>query len=189
MEQTIGETRMFAGTFAPSGWAFCEGQLLAISQHDALFAVLGTIYGGDGRTTFGLPDLRGRLPFGVGTGQGLPPVIQGRKFGSTEATLTTNNLPSHGHTGGIGAFNPLASTQNGAQPSPEGRYMAGSDADGSGELIYTQTIQTPVNLGVQKFPVTINNAGAPAPEGVSNEQPTLPVNYIISLIGIFPTRS
>ena len=97
-EPFIGEIRMFAGSFAPRGWALCDGQLLAVSQNDALFSLLGTIYGGDGRTTFGLPDMRGRIPIHFGSGPGLTPRTLGNKFGSEHETLITNQLPSHSHT-------------------------------------------------------------------------------------------
>ncbi|MBD3756388.1 MAG: phage tail protein, partial [Gammaproteobacteria bacterium] len=96
-EPFVGEIRMFAGNFAPRGWAFCDGQLLAVSQNDALFSLLGTIYGGDGRTTFGLPDMRGRIPVHQGSGPGLSPRRLGSKSGAETETLTVNQMPSHTH--------------------------------------------------------------------------------------------
>ena len=96
-EPFVGEVRMFAGNFAPRGWAFCDGQLLAVSQNDALFSLLGTIYGGDGRTTFGLPDMRGRVAIHAGSGPGLSPRRLGAKAGSEKETLTVNQMPSHTH--------------------------------------------------------------------------------------------
>lgn len=96
-EPYVGEIRMFAGTFAPRGWAYCDGQLLAVSQNDVLFSLLGTIYGGDGRTTFGLPDLRSRIPLHQGIGPGLSPRRLGSRGGSESETLTANQLPSHSH--------------------------------------------------------------------------------------------
>jgi len=96
-EPFVGEIRMFAGNFAPRGWAFCDGQLLAVSQNDALFSLLGTIYGGDGRTTFGLPDMRGRTPLHAGQGPGLSNRRLGAKAGAENVTLTVNQLPSHRH--------------------------------------------------------------------------------------------
>ena len=96
-EPFVGEIRMFAGNFAPRGWAFCDGQLLAVSQNDALFSLLGTIYGGDGRTTFGLPDMRGRIPIHAGHGPGLSERRLGAKGGAEQVTLTVNQMPSHGH--------------------------------------------------------------------------------------------
>ena len=97
-EPFIGEISMFAGNFAPRGWAFCEGQLLPIAQNQSLFSILGTTYGGDGRTTFGLPDMRGRVSIHPGTGPGLTNYRLGNKGGSETTTLTTNQLPSHNHT-------------------------------------------------------------------------------------------
>ncbi|HZD04287.1 MAG TPA: tail fiber protein, partial [Longimicrobiales bacterium] len=118
-EPFVGEIRMFAGNFAPRGWAFCDGQLLAVSQNDALFSLLGTIYGGDGRTTFGLPDCRGRIPLHAGSGPGLTPRALGSKGGAGKVTLTVNQLPSHTH--------PLqGSTDNGLDPNPGGNLLASS---------------------------------------------------------------
>jgi len=97
MEPLIGQIMMFAGNFAPRGWAFCEGQLLAINQYQALFSILGTTYGGDGRTTFGLPDLRGRVPMHPGNGPGLSSKRLGQKGGSETNTLNVSQLPSHNH--------------------------------------------------------------------------------------------
>ena len=101
MDPFIGEIIMFAGNFAPRGWALCEGQLLPISSHTALFSILGTTYGGDGRTTFGLPDLRGRTPIGNGNGPGLSPRQLGQVSGSESTVLQTANLPAHNHTGAL----------------------------------------------------------------------------------------
>ncbi|MCB0840787.1 MAG: phage tail protein [Bacteroidetes bacterium] len=188
MDPLIGEIRMFAGTFAPQGWALCEGQLLSVSQNEALFSILGTIYGGDGRTTFGLPDLRGRIPTSAGTGPGLKPVIQGQKFGTETNVINASQMAPHTHTGGEGEFLPLANTAAGGSVSPEGRYMANSNGDGSDEFIYTQTRNNPVNLGPQEFPITINNTGGSG-QGIYNQQPTLTVTYIIALLGRYPSRN
>ena len=97
MEPTLAEIRMFAGNFAPRGWALCEGQLLPISDNQALFSLLGTIYGGDGRTTFALPDFRGRCPISPGNGPGLPGYNVGQKVGAATTSLTVSNLPPHTH--------------------------------------------------------------------------------------------
>ena len=98
MDPFLGQVILFAGNYPPRGWAFCHGQLLPISDNNALFSLLGTIYGGDGRTDFALPDLRGRAPIGVGQGPGLRRFVEGSKGGAEQVTLTTNNLPSHTHT-------------------------------------------------------------------------------------------
>ncbi|MCP5424477.1 MAG: phage tail protein [Gammaproteobacteria bacterium] len=169
-EPFVGEIRMFAGNFAPRGWAFCDGQLLAVSQNDALFSLLGTIYGGDGRTTFGLPDLRGRIPIHAGHGSGLSERRLGSKGGEEKVTLTTNQLPSHTH--------PLqASTQNAVQTSPGNNVLAqptsidlyrvtAPDADLSGDAI--------TDVGGNR--------------SHTNLMPFLCVNFIIALVGIYPSR-
>jgi microcystin-dependent protein len=95
MDQYIGQLMLFAGNFAPRGWAFCHGQLLSIAQNSALFSLLGTTYGGDGQTTFGVPDLRGRAPIGMGQGPGLPNITQGQQGGAAAVTLTTAQMPAH----------------------------------------------------------------------------------------------
>jgi len=121
-EPFTGEIRMFAGNFAPRGWAFCDGQLLAISQNDALFSLLGTIYGGDGRTTFGLPDMRGRIPVHAGQGPGLSQRRVGAKGGAENVTLTVNQIPSHNH--------PVrASANESLQTSPIGRVLGVEDVE------------------------------------------------------------
>ena len=118
-EPFVGEIRMFAGNFAPRGWAYCDGQLLAVSQNDALFSLFGTIYGGDGRTTFGLPDLRGRFPIHAGQGPGLSNRRLGSKGGAETVTVTANQLPSHTH--------PIKGTNDNATASdPAGQLPAQS---------------------------------------------------------------
>src|SRR5271166_5833783 len=96
----LGEIRIFGGTFAPLGWAFCQGQLLPIAQNTALFSLLGTTYGGDGVSNFALPDLRGRVPMGMGQGPGLSPYVQGQMGGAESVTLTTQQMPPHSHSVG-----------------------------------------------------------------------------------------
>lgn len=168
-EPFVGEIRMFAGNFAPRGWAFCDGQLLAVSQNDALFSLLGTIYGGDGRTTFGLPDLRGRIPIHAGTGPGLSPRRLGAKGGAEKVTLTVNQLPSHGHT-------LQASTALATQESPADNVTAQPTG-----AIYS-------NIG----PFVGLNANAMSKVGGSrshtNEMPFLCIHFIIALVGIYPSR-
>ena len=105
MEDYIGIIKLFAGNFAPRAWAFCDGQLLSINQNTALFSILGTTYGGDGRTTFGLPDLRGRVPMHAGSGPGLSPRRLGEKGGAENTTLTASNLPAHSQTGHLNLSN------------------------------------------------------------------------------------
>lgn len=168
-EPFVGEVRMFAGNFAPRGWAFCDGQLLAVSQNDALFSLLGTIYGGDGRTTFGLPDLRGRIPIHPGTGPGLSPRRLGAKAGAEKVTLTVNQLPSHRHTW-------RASSAVAQNRSPGGNALASPTGS-----IY-EAPNNEVNLNTE----TISNVGGS--QSHSNLMPFLCINFIIALFGIYPSR-
>jgi microcystin-dependent protein len=167
----VGEVRVFAGNFPPSGWAFCNGQLLPISQNTALFSLLGTYYGGDGLSTFALPDLRGRVPIHPGQGPGLTHRTLGETGGTETHVLTMAEMPAHTHT-------VAASSANGAADSPAGRVMARSPA------------------AVPQYAATANadlSGMAVAPSGGSqphnNMQPYLAVTYIIALQGIFPPRS
>lgn len=166
----IGEIRMFGGNFAPAGWAFCDGQLLPISEYDALFALIGTTYGGDGQSTFALPDLRGRLPIHAGTGPGLSPRQLGERGGIEEVTLTVNQLPSHDHV----PFQ--ASTVRGNSANPAGSVLAES------AQISPYAEDTP---GASLAFNSISAAGGSQPH--TNVMPFLCVNFIISQFGIFPS--
>ena len=169
-EPFVGEIRMFAGNFAPRGWALCDGQLLAVSQNDALFSLLGTIYGGDGRTTFGLPDLRGRIPLHQGTGPGLSNRRLGSKAGGETVTLNTNQLASHAHD-----WNANAADATGGDPQDK-------------------VLAKPVNFrfwepaapNADLDPSTIDSTGGSRSH--SNLMPTLCVNFIVALFGIYPSR-
>jgi microcystin-dependent protein len=169
-EPFVGEIRMFAGNFAPRGWAFCEGQLLAVSQNDALFSLLGTIYGGDGRTTFALPDMRGRIPLHQGTGPGLSARQLGSKSGAERVTLTTNQLASHSHD-----WN--ANTAAATDTAPQGKVLA----EGVPVRLFKQEAQD-----VDMASSTIANTGGSQPH--TNLMPTLCVHFIIALVGIYPSR-
>ncbi|MDF7801039.1 tail fiber protein [Pontiellaceae bacterium B1224] len=169
-EPFIGEIRMFGGNFAPRNWAFCNGQLLSIASHDALFSLLGTTYGGDGRTTFGLPDLRGRVPLHVGSGPGLTPRPWGQKSGSEQVALSANELPAHTHT--LPAYEGFAE-----QKSPEGHVPAKA---GDGEQ----------NFSSMPADTTLHNTGtAGSGQAHSNVQPFICISFIIALYGIYPSRS
>lgn len=172
----IGEIRMFAGDFAPNGWAFCDGQMLSIAENDTLFIVLGTMYGGDGEETFALPDLRGRTPVHMGTRDGVP-WQQGQMEGTEEVTLTTQNLPPHQH-GVIGASSATAHTRT---PGPGLSYAVESND------------QTALYSAAAPDASLAANAGPPAAAGGSqphtNMQPYLGVNFIISLYGRFPSET
>lgn len=169
-EPFVGEIRMFAGNFAPRGWAFCDGQLLAVSQNDALFSLLGTIYGGDGRTTFGLPDMRGRIPLHAGLGPGLSERRLGSKAGAETVTLTVNEIPSHSHA--------LTGTQGGASTiDPVGNAPAQGLAD------YLNP-RGPSNLAMDSRSITITGGS----RSHTNMMPFLCVHFIIALVGIYPSR-
>lgn len=169
-EPFVGEIRMFAGNFAPRGWAFCDGQLLAVSQNDALFSLLGTIYGGDGRTTFGLPDMRGRLPIHQGTGPGLSARRLGSRGGAEHETLTTNQLASHTHD-----LN--ANTMPGTTIAPQGKVPA----EGVGVNFFRQ--------GAQDTDLASNAiASTGGSQSHTNLMPSLCVNFIVALFGIYPSR-
>jgi len=170
-EPLLGSIMLFAGTFAPRGWAFCNGQLLPISQNSALFAIIGTLYGGDGRTTFALPDLRGRVPVGVGQGPGLSNYPIGQRTGVEQTFLTTANLPSHSHS-------LRASSSPGNSNSPEGNVPA---VNRDGILHYGPAAD------VSMSSVGITNTGNG--QAVNNIQPVLGMHYCIALQGIFPSRS
>jgi microcystin-dependent protein len=169
-EPFVGEIRMFAGNFAPRGWAFCDGQLLAVSQNDALFSLLGTIYGGDGRTTFGLPDLRGRIPIHSGHGPGLSERRLGAKGGAEKVTLTVNQMPSHGH-------NFYGSDSVATSTTPAGQGLVRADQN-----FYASN--TPPNLALSSESIT----GAGGSRSHSNLMPYLCVHYIIALFGVYPSR-
>lgn len=159
----VGEIRMFAGNFAPAGWMFCEGQLLPISENETLFQLIGTTYGGDGQSTFGLPDLRGRLPVHQGPG-----FILAETGGAEEITLTVNQIPAHSH--------PLLASNNSAtQGVPTGAVFAIAQGD-----VYTGSF-SPTPMSAQ----AISSVGGSQPH--SNFQPYLCINFIISLFGLFPS--
>lgn len=171
MEPFIGQVMMFGGNFAPRGWAFCQGQLLAISSNSALFSILGTIYGGDGRTTFALPDLRGRIAIQQGSGPGLPTYRLGQKGGNYQTQLLTQNLPQSN-------INIPSSSSTGTSPEASGLVRATPEDD---SLIYSTGNATGTMAAG-----SIAGAGNTA---FSNQPPYTAVNYIIALQGIYPSRS
>jgi microcystin-dependent protein len=167
----IGEIRMFGGNFAPLGWAFCDGQILPIAANDALFNLIGTTYGGDGVTTFALPDLRGRAPIHMGTGPGLSGRVIGESFGVESVTLTTNTLPQHSHS-----F--AGSTATASATSPQNQVVA---APSTIDLYRPATVPS-----AALNPAALASAGGSQPH--DNMQPYQCVNFIIALEGIFPTQ-
>jgi microcystin-dependent protein len=179
-EPFLGEIIIFAGNFAPRGWALCDGQLLPISQNTALFSILGTTYGGDGRTTFALPDLRGRAPMHAGQGPGLSDRRLGEQSGTETVTLTTAQIPAHTHTGTV-QLN--CNSQQGNSPTPTGNFPA---ADGSG---YSADYAAASNAQMAAAGGTATLANTGGGQAHNNLQPYLVVNYIIALQGIFPSRN
>jgi microcystin-dependent protein len=178
-EPYLGQIILFAGNFAPRGWAFCNGQILQISQNTALFSILGTTYGGNGQTTFALPDLRGRVPVGMGQGPGLPSVDLGEMAGEPDHTLINSEMPAHNHPaqGQIKAAN-----GGGNSAAPSGNFPAASTTRDS---IYSNTADTTLNANASQ--VTVDAVGGNQPH--NNMQPFLGLNYIIALEGIFPSRN
>lgn len=164
----VGEIRMFAGTFAPAGWMFCDGQQLPISENETLFNLIGTTYGGDGEETFALPNLQSRIPLHQGTGAGGSTYIIGETGGVEEVTLTVPQIPSHGHAA-IGA------AVTGDQTSAENALPASS-------VTITPYLNTPPDASFH--PAAIGPTGGSQPH--TNLQPYLCINYIISLFGIYP---
>lgn len=202
MEGTIGEIRMFGGNFAPAGWQFCNGQSMSIAEYTALYAVIGTNFGGDGQTSFVLPDLRSRIPVGTGQGPGLPAVSTGEAWGEEGVTLTTSQMPTHTHnavvSGGGGAAT-FTATLNGVNniggvDNPTGNIL-GQDTVSSSTSYATSGTLSEMNAGS----VVVTNLYAPLPTisvGAaggslphSNIQPVLALNYIICTEGIFPSRN
>ena len=184
-EPFIGEIRFFGGNFAPRGWALCDGQLLAISQNSALFSILGTTYGGDGRTTFALPDMRGRGPLHPGNGSGLSSFRLGQRGGRETVTLNQNQLPSHTHSGSSSL---LVSVEDANTIVPQaGNALAvqkiplQNDAGSAG---FTTTAPT---IPIAGGSVSLNNTGGSQAFDIRSPYET--VNCIIALQGLFPSRN
>ena len=168
----LGEIRMFAGNFAPIGWALCNGQTMPISQNTALFSILGTTFGGNGTTTFNLPDLQGRVPVNQGTGAGLSSYLLGQTGGTESTTLLIGNMPSHNH---------LVQCNTGG----------GNQAGPSGNLPAVESTGTSLNYSNAGANATMNgamnqNAGGGAAH--TNIQPVLCLNFCIAMEGVFPSR-
>ena len=175
-EPFTAEIRIFAGNFAPRGWAFCNGQLLPIAQNTALFSLIGTTYGGDGRTTTALPNLQGRAPMHPGRGPGLTARRLGQRAGVETVTLSEEQMPSHSHTAnGINASQFVsANTGDPTDAAPAGAAAGSAFQSGNAK------------------PVTMNSAALPNAGGGQahdNMQPFLAMNFIIALVGLYPSRS
>ncbi len=170
----VGEIRIFAGNFAPAGWSFCDGSILSISEYDTLFNLIGTTYGGDGESTFALPDLRSRIPIHQGNG-----FVIAETGGTEEVTLTVNQIPAHSHN--LGGKSPTASapTGNATHTTPIGKTFAGGSIKA-----YSNSTIFDANNGKLNSAV-LNFVGQGQPH--TNMMPSLGINYIISLFGLFPS--
>ena len=171
MDEYIGIIKMFAGNYAPTGWAFCDGQLLNISQHSPLFAVIGTTYGGDGISTFALPDLRGRFPLGAGQGRDLTFRALGELHGAEKVTLLTTEMPAHNHI-----------VSNNSHT-----VVVKSSPDGTGERVLSVNTNENTNVNANHMIGQSSVTGQNLPH--YNMPPYLGINYIIALEGMFPVRS
>lgn len=175
MDPILGMIQIFGFSFAPRGWAFCDGSLLPIAQNTALFSLLGTTYGGNGQTTFALPDLRGRVPLGMGNGPGLTPHPQGEMAGTENVTLLVNQIPQHNHammgSGDAQSVGGVAGNSLGSAPRGSGNGT-----------VYAPGATNQVAMG---SPTGFTGGNQPH----SNMQPYLAMNYCIALEGIFPSRN
>jgi microcystin-dependent protein len=171
MDPIIGQIQAFGFNFPPQGWASCDGSLLSISQYTALFSLLGTTYGGDGQSTFALPDLRGRNAIHSGQGAGLSAFALGQKGGNENATLTANNLPPHNHAISVGV-----NTANGEESAPTSKIAASANS-------FSEDVTAGAKLGG----VSEQNAGSSQPFSI--RKPYLGINYSIALEGIYPSRN
>lgn len=172
-EPYVGEIRIFAGNFAPAGWALCQGQLMPISENDTLFNLIGTTYGGDGQETFALPDLQGRVPMHQGQGPGISQsYIIGEQAGVESVTLSTQQTPIHNH-----AF--VCSNEIGQQAQPGGAYYA--------QVSTGQLYNPPLDPVVQMNAGMLSIVGGSQPH--ENMQPFLVINFILSLFGVFPSQN
>ncbi len=190
-EPFIGEIKMFGGNFAPRGYAFCDGQLLSISSNSALFSILGTTYGGDGRTTFGLPDLRGRVAIHEGDGPGLTNRRLGERGGTETVTLTVTQIPSHTHaattTPNISATL-KADSGSGDSDAPEDKVLARKSRTKiySGDTPTVSMHSSSIDVSASAT-TSIGNTGGT--QSHNNMMPYTTINYIIAIQGLFPSRS
>lgn len=181
-EPFIGEIKILAFNFAPRGYMTCQGQTLSIAQNTALFSLIGTYYGGNGQTTFQLPDLQGRMPVGQGQGAGLPSYVMGQKSGTPSTTLLISNIPAHNHpAAGIAVSLPV-STGGSDTSSPQGAYLADT-----GTEMFSSVPTAGKNYGPATVSGTTGISGSSLPFSIMN--PYLTINYSIATEGIFPSRN
>jgi len=203
MDGYIGEIRGFAGTFAPMNWEFCKGQTISIQEYSALYSILGLTYGGDGQTTFKLPDLQGRIPIGAGASPELGYIPSGKVIGTTTKALVTNNLPAHTHVATLssatitgsasGTITPKCAADEGDKTTPVGNAMAAINNGyvGAGDATANMApipASFPVTASASGGNVTIGATGYPQPAPFSIVQPSIGINWIICLTGIYPSR-
>jgi len=198
-DQYVGEIRMAAFNFAPVGWAQCMGQLMSIAQNQALFSLVGTMYGGNGQITFGLPDLRGRSPVGAGQGLGMANIVQGEQGGAERVTLNIANMPAHTHVATVGNVSatapvaiPVASHAAGVV-NPSTTSVLGAGTEGTRPVqVYSEaasnTTLKPFNVTVTGSGPSVTNAVAGGSLPVPTRAPYLGLNCIIALQGIYPPR-
>ena len=172
----VAEIRMFGFNFAPTGWAMCNGQLMPISQNTALFSLLGTTYGGDGKSTFALPNMQGNSALHPGQGQGLSLYDLGQESGTETVTLLTSEMPSHSHS-------PTNAKTTGGQASPTGNMWGTSNAAKAAANFYAPAIGTAQNMN----PLALGLTGGSQPH--NNMMPYLTINFCIALQGVFPPRT
>jgi microcystin-dependent protein len=180
MDGTLAEIKMFAGNFAPRNWAFCSGQILAINQNTALFSLLGTTYGGNGQTTFALPDFRGRLAVGTGQGPGLSNRNLGEVAGTEVVTLAVTEMPAHSHAATINVNSGLGTLAN-----PSGNFLAGGQDATANPIPTYASASSAASLNAAS--VTGGNTGGSQPH--NNMPPYLGMSFIICIAGIFPSRN
>jgi microcystin-dependent protein len=180
MTPCVGEIRAFGGNFAPAGWQLCDGSLLPISQYETLYTLLGTTYGGNGTTTFGVPDLRGRLLLSQGTGQGLSPRVLGQTGGTEYVTLLTANMPGHTHAA-------QASTAPATAHTPTGCFLAAPvDTTTPGTNLVEYLPDTVPGFTLSPLdPATVSSIGGSQPH--ENRMPFVAITYIIALFGVYPS--
>ena len=176
-ENFLGEIRMFGGNFAPKGWALCQGQLLPISQNSALYSLIGTTFGGDGSTTFALPNLQGRLPVGQGMGPGLSNRVIGESSGSETVSLATATMPAHNH--------PLYASSTASTQAQIGTGVLTGVPTGSGAVLYATVADNPTIESLPPDSVSMTGSGV----AHDNLMPSLCITFIIALFGVFPSRN
>jgi microcystin-dependent protein len=175
----VGQILIFGGNFAPAGWAMCQGQLVPISENDTLFNLIGTTYGGDGQSTFGLPNLQGRVPLHMGQGAGLSSYVIGQASGVESVTLNTQQLPNHNHLVQVSSPNANANANK-----PANNVVVADEFQNSGKSLFTYAPFNNTNqsaLGPQSIGLTGGN------QPHENRQPLLVLNFIISLFGVYPS--